>query len=386
MPKFKPRVQVGGFLQVQGVATQDRPVTSADDATRRWAKQAQIWRARFMLGGTVSRKTSFFVQTELPTPIGVVDTGGRKNIQSPAPILLDAQVEHTFNRYVSLVVGMQLVGINRNGLQSPVSLMGLEFGWFQYPYNLFENGPLGNNFGRDIGINSRGFLANDRLEWRLGVFRGRSTDPYSPFRSVFRFNYNFMDREKGLYYTGSTLGRQRLLAVGGGVDRQGSYTSAALDGFLDLPVGNLGAITGQGSYMYLSGGNSADARSFTPLIPRQSIVFTELGFYFRQAKLQPYLKYEVQRMNVTQKQYQVNLQRPSMGLSDEAIAGELSEFNQLSSNARMGGGLNYYINDFNCHVKLQYEQVYYGRTDGLGNAQTKSGGEVKLQLTCFVFQ
>jgi hypothetical protein len=138
--------------------------------------------------------------------------------------------------------------------------------------------------------------------------------------------------------------------------------------------------------MYLNGGNSADARSFTPLIPRQSILFTELGFYFRQAKLQPYLKYEVQRMNVTQQQYQVNLQRPSMGLSDEATTGERSAFNQLSSNARMGGGLNYYINDFNCHVKLHYEQVYYGRFDGLGNAQTKSGGEVKLQLTCFVFQ
>jgi hypothetical protein len=177
-----------------------------------------------------------------------------------------------------------------------------------------------------------------------------------------------------------------LLALGGGVDRQGSYTSAALDGFLDLPVGNLGAITCQGSYMYLSGGNSADARSFTPLIPRQSILFTELGFYFRQAKLQPYLKYEVQRMNATQTQYQVNLQRPLMGLSDEATAGELSDFDQLSSNARMGGGLNYYIDDFNYHVKLQYEQVYYGRFDSLGKAQTKSGGEIKLQLTCFIFQ
>ncbi len=75
---------------------------------------------------------------------------------------------------------MQLVGINRNGLQSPVSLMGLEFGWFQYPYNLFESGPLQNNFGRDIGINARGFLVNDRLEWRLGLFRGRGTDPYAP--------------------------------------------------------------------------------------------------------------------------------------------------------------------------------------------------------------
>ncbi len=70
LPKFKPHVQVGGFVQVQGVATQDRPADPAMDNTRQWAKQAQLWRARFMVGGVVSRKTSFFMQTELPSRLG----------------------------------------------------------------------------------------------------------------------------------------------------------------------------------------------------------------------------------------------------------------------------------------------------------------------------
>ncbi len=138
--------------------------------------------------------------------------------------------------------------------------------------------------------------------------------------------------------------------------------------------------------MHLNGGNSTDARSFTPLIPQQSIFFTELGFYFNQAKLQPYLKYEMQRMHITPKQYQVNLQRPFLGLPDEATAGDLANFNRLSSNARMGAGINYYVNEFNFHVKLQYEQIYYGRFTSLRETETKSGGEVKLQLTCFIFQ
>jgi len=98
--KFKPHVQVGGFLQVQGVATQDRPVVADPEDHRRWAKQAQVWRARFMVGGAISRKTSFFMQTDLPAPLGFVDQVGRKNMQSITPILLDAQAEHTFNRYI----------------------------------------------------------------------------------------------------------------------------------------------------------------------------------------------------------------------------------------------------------------------------------------------
>jgi hypothetical protein len=264
--------------------------------------------------------------------------------------------------------------------------MGLEFGWYQYPYNLFENGPLQNNFGRDIGINSRGFLAGERLEWRLGLFRGRSTDPYSPFRSVFRFNYSFLEKEKGLYYAGSSLGKGRILSVGGGIDRQGSYTSTALDGFLDLPAGEAGSFTCQTSWMYLNGGNSGDSRSFTPLIPRQSIFFTESGFFFRRAKLQPYVKYELQQMNFTPKQYEVNLQRQALGLPDEATAGDRATLNRFLSNARLGGGINYYVNDFNFHIKLQYERIFYGRLSSPQTAETRSGGELKLQLTCFLFQ
>lgn len=384
--EFKPSVQVGGFLQIQAVSTQDRPTDPTLDASRQWARQIQIWRARFMLGATLSEKTSFFMQTELPAPVGVVSSTGVKTIQNVSPIILDAQVLHSFNKYISLIAGMQLVGINRNGLQSPVSLMGLEFGWYQYPYNLFQDQPLQNNFGRDIGVNTRGFLFNDRLEWRAGVFRGRGVDPYSPFRSVVRLNYNFLEKEKGQYYTGTTLGKQKIFAIGGGIDNQGSYTAFAFDSFLDLPINKSVSVTWQGSYMHLTGGNSSSPSSFTGLIPQQSILFTELGFYFSQVKLQPYVKFETQKMNISEAQYQQNQQRVAYGLPYPGSSTDLSTFNTLASNSRIGGGLNYYVNDFNFHVKAQYEQIFYGRYNSLGNAETKSGGEVKLQLTFFMFQ
>jgi hypothetical protein len=309
-----------------------------------------------------------------------------KTIQGPSPILLDAQIEHSFNKYVSVVAGMQLVGINRNGLQSPVSLMGLDFGVNQYAYNLFQNQPLQNNFGRDVGVNVRGFLFNDRLEWRAGVFRGRATDQYSPFRTVLRFNYNFLEREKGFYYTGTTLGKQKLFSIGGGLDQQGSYTGVAVDSFLDLPIKNDVSLTWQGSYMHLTGGNSTSSNSFTGLIPQQSIVFSELGLYFSKVKLQPYVKYEAQQMGITDAQYNQNQQRVTYGLPVAGSPSDRSTFNTLSSNSRIGGGVNYFVSDFNFHVKLQYEQIFYGRYNLANLAETKSGGEVKLQLTFFMFQ
>jgi len=382
--KFKPSVNVGAFLQVQGVSTQDRPTNPALDTNIRWANQAQIWRARVLVGASITPKTSLFMQTELPAPLGVVNNAGNKTIQSVSPIILDAQIEHTFNKYLSVITGMQLVGINRNGLQSPVTLMGLEFGWYQYPYNLFQNQPLQNNFGRDIGVNARGFLFNERLEWRAGLFRGRGTDPYSPFRTVARFNYSFLDKEKGLYYTGTTLGKQKVFSIGGGIDHQGSYTALAGDVYLDLPFGNK-SVTWQASYMNLNGGNSGSPKSFTGLIPRQNIFFTELGMYFSRIKLQPYVKFEMQQMDITSKQYELSPERAQLGLPDAGTASDHSAYNTLASNSRFGGGINYYVNDFNFHIKLQYEQIMYGRFSKDGKPETRSGGEVKLQFTYFMF-
>ena len=381
-------LRFGGFLQMQGVFSQDRSIDPIMDNNKRWSSQLQIWRARIMLGGNISPKTSFFMQTEIPSPIGFVDT--EKHIQDISPIILDANIEHKFSDNFMVITGMQLVGINRQGLQSPVTLMGLDFGWYQYPYNLFQSQALQNNFGRDIGINTRGFVLDERLEWRLGVFRGRTTGTNSSFRYVFRLNYNFFEKDKGLYYTGTNLGKQKLFSIGGGIDTQDNYISGALDAFLDLPTNN-GAFTWQGSYMYLDGGASESLSSFTPFIPNQSIFFTELGYFFKKVKIQPYIKYEAQMIDISKKQYTVNQERlnpssPLSSLSDTPSDNNLHYFNTLTSQSRVGTGINYFVNDYNFHIKLQYEQIFYGRFGTSDEPETKSSGELKLQLTYFIFK
>ncbi len=381
---FKPSVQFGAFLQMQGVFTQDRPQSPLLDNGRGWGTQLQIWRARLMAGAKLTEKTSVFMQTEILSPIGFVDS--TKSIQDPKLIILDAQVEHKVSDNFLIYAGMQLTGVNRQGMQSPVTLMGLEFGWYQYPYNLFQNQALQNNFGRDLGVSFRSYVFEERLEIRGGVFRGRATSKYSNLRANLRLNYNFLDVEKEHYYSGTNLGQKEIFAVGAGIDIQDDYFNIAGDVFADVTVGE-GALTAHAGYMYLSGGNNTtNAKSFTPLVPNQSIIFGEVGYYFPNSKLQPYIKYEAQNMNVSDTQYLLNPNRvANNSFPINATSQSKGSFNTVFSESRIGGGLNYYINDFNCNLKLQYEQIFYGRFNGL-TTETKSGGEVKLQLTCFLFK
>lgn len=318
------------------------------------------------------------MQTEIATPLGFGTSTTNKVVQSPNIVILDAQIEHAIAPNHFAYIGQQLTGINRQGLQSPVTLLGQEFGWYQYPYNLFPNQPLQNNFGRDIGASVRGYVLDERLEYRAGVFRGRIVDEYSPLRTSFRLNYNFFDLEKGHYYTGTNLGEKKLLSLGAGAEFQADYYAYAVDLFADLPSAS-GAFTGQFSFMHLNSGTENHRYSFGKLIPQQNILFTELGYYFKKAKIQPYVKWEAQLVNAKDEQ----VTTAALGIPFTSKA----NFNTFNSASRIGVGIGRYVEAFNFHIKLQYEQVNYGRfSNALGETETRSGGEFRLQFTYFMFQ
>jgi hypothetical protein len=380
--KTYPKVQVGGLLHLVGVNLQQKPTNAqlaSPDYRRGWERQMSVYRGRILVGGNISEKTSFFIETEVPVPVGniTVDTSGARKTMQVAPVLLDAQVEHIFSKELSVIAGLQLVGITRNGLQSAASLMALDFGYFQYPYNLFQTSALQGNFGRDVGVNLRGFLANERLEYRMGLFAGRTFDRSSPLRFVTRLNYNFLDKEKDLYYTGTTLGQGKIFAIGGGVDLQTTYQNFGIDAFLDLPVGEAGSITLNTAFNSITGGEAFHQYSFRDLIPRQTIHFVELGYYFKRVKLLPYFKYENQIVNGKPLQY---------GLPNTPAPQQVIDFqNTMLSNMRIGGGIGYYFAGYNSTLKLAYESVSYGHINPDITATTKRRGEIWLQLQLFVF-
>ncbi|NLR62464.1 hypothetical protein HGH93_30510 [Chitinophaga polysaccharea] len=368
---FKPSIQVGAIVHMFASGEQTGFSAPSNDKTAKdWNKGFSVYRARVLVGGQLTKKASFFMETEIPSPIGI-QSNGEKNVKV-APIILDAQLEYTFNPAFQLIAGMQLVSNNRNGLQGAAGLMANDFTFFQYPYNLFANSPLQGNFGRDLGINARGFLANDKLEYRLGVFTGRNVDGGAPLRTVGRVAYNFLDAEKDYYYAGTKLGNGKTLAWAAGVDAQANYYNLSTDVFFDHPLGNAGSITLNAAYQYMTGGTQTDSKySFATLIPKQNVQFLELGYYFKKSKLQPWIRYENQDVN-----------------ADAAQTGAVkpANFDKLKSSTVMGGGLNYFFNGTGTNLRLSYTARTYNVATAIPDDYTKKTfGQVWLQAQFFIF-
>lgn len=367
--EFKPSVNVGTIMHTFFEMAQTGPESD-------WARNFTLYRARVLVGVNLSPKSNVFLETEIPTVIGAM-AGGAKTYKV-APIILDFQYEHVFSKYFSIIAGKQLVSNNRNGLQGAASLMANDFTHYQYPYNLFQGQPLENNFGRDVGINTRGFVADDRLEYRLGFFAGRIMGEQSPLRVVGRLQYSFLDKEKDFYYAGTKLGSSKTLTLATGIDAQADYINFNVDGYLDIPVGENGAITANAAFAYMDGGPndpSIPSKSFSTLIPKQTVQFLELGYYFKSAKIQPWIKYEYQNISEDADFY---------GFPEGTASSDVDDANDLMSNVRLGGGINYWFNGYNTNLRVSYTDAVKWMVED-SEVTTKGTGQIWVQLQVFLF-
>jgi hypothetical protein len=367
---FKPSIQVGAIVHMFASAQQDGFSAPGTTGATSWSRGFEIYRARVLVGGQLSKKGSFFMETELPSAIGTPNADSTKNVKV-SPIILDAQYEYNFCNAFQVVAGEQLVSNNRNGLQGAAALMANDFSFFQYPYNLFANSPLQGNFGRDLGVNFRGFLFNDHLEYRAGAFTGRDTDGKGPLRFVSRLAYNFLDREKDYYYAGTNLGAGKTFTWAVGFDGQSSYHNFSTDVFLDYPLGSAGSVTLNTAFQYMTGGNNPNSQySFATLIPAQTVQFLELGYYFKAVRLQPWIKWENESVKAKPEQ--------TKGM-------DVFDFNQQNSSSVFGGGLNYFFNGLGTNLRLSYITRTYNIADGIGSYDKKTYGQLWLQLQFFIF-
>jgi hypothetical protein len=367
-----PSMKVGLLSQFHAQALQEQTSVQQDNDpaySRHWQRQLFIRRLRVLVGGTLTKNTSFFFESDA-TNIGKVASNGSK-ANGVSMYVQDAQIQHTFMPELSFVAGLHLVGISRNSLQGATTLMGINYGSYQF----ITSTPLDNSVGRDLGLTARGFLADERLEYRWGLYSGRNVNQYSPLRSAMRLQYCFVDREKGFFYSGSTLGKGRMVNLGAGVDMQGTFRGYSADAFVDMPVGELGSITVSASAgTFDGGGTDQDSSAFTALVPRQSILFFEAGFLFRDVNLQPYLKYESQTVRATVLK--------QIGAS----VATLDYKNQLLSGDRFGFGVNYFINGHGASVKAMYEIVGRYRASAVaGVAERVTNGEASLQVQFYTY-
>ena len=302
-------IKFGLLLQGWGDWLQD-PVSEG------YAQNLFLRRARFIFGGQINPEVTFFMETDNP------NLGKVPKSLGTGFIVQDAFMEWKPANEFALDAGLILIPMCRNCLQSAATLLTMDYGSFSF----LNSAPTQSSVGRDTGFQAKGYLFGQRLEYRLGTFQGfRQTGARNAFRTAGRLQYEFLDVEVGPFYTGTYLGKKKVLAVGVGFDRQQDYTATSGDIFFDHPVGNGNGITAQVDYINYDGGTT-----FTTL-PKQNDAFTEVGFYIKSLKLQPFLRYEKQSFS--------------------------ADANKSKDLTRYQGGLTYYPYGYNFNIKAGYTKI-----------------------------
>lgn len=266
----KSSIKFGFLAKLRGESI-DPPTGSAE-------QNLFFRRLRILAGGQLNDKWSFFFETDSPN-LGK-EVGGSKN---HADIFIQDFVV-TYkpkNDRFMLDFGQILAAVTYNSNQSAVSLLGTDY----LPTSFVWAGALDTKVGRDYGVRARGYLMNDRLEYRASLLQGnRGANSTNSFRFFGRLMYNFFDPMKGLFYKGTSLGKNRHLAVGASIDTQEDYQTTSLDFFFDQPLAGGNALTVQGSW------SSLDGDVFLPGIPEQDNLALEAGFLFGGSKLMPFIQ------------------------------------------------------------------------------------------------
>lgn len=236
-------------------------------------------RLRLLGAFKLSDKLSVFVDTDNPN-LGKGNADGSKN--NIDLFIQDFTVTYSFNKAFSLDAGLMLTPSSYNHTQSAATLMAIDYG----AYSFNESTPLTARTGRDYGVEARGYLADDHLEYRGGVFQGdRGVGSANPFRVAGRLTYWAWGAETGFFYRGTSLGKSKTLGIGGSFDIQKEYKSYSGDLYWEQPVAGGDGITLQVDYQTL------DGDVFLPSLPKQANTLAEIGYYIHAARLQPYLQY-----------------------------------------------------------------------------------------------
>lgn len=322
-------LKFGLLIQSQGDALQDA-------TTQKYAQNVFIRRARILIGGQIAPNLTFFAETDSPN-IGK-STGNNAKNQNVSMFLQDAYVEYKFNDKLALEAGLMLVSPSRNGLQSAASLMPVDYG----AHTFANSAALQNSAGRDTGFQARGYFLNKKLEYRAGLFQGMRDTQSRELRTTLRLQYNVFDPETSYFYTGTYLGKKKVLAIGAGFDRQHKYDGIAADVFFDYPVKH-GAITAQFDHITYNG------KDFLKSLADQHDNLLEVGYLVGTTRFMPVVQYA---------------QRDYVGKT----AGDETRF---------GAGINYFFSSHNANFKTLYTTV---NGKGLNKAS-----QITVQLQFFYF-
>jgi len=285
---FQPQYEMAGSATLSGVS-----------------HNLFVRRVRFLAGATLFKNIEFFFDTDYPDLFKATQDTGVKNTPG-------LNVQDAFGTFKAvgdafkIDMGYMLPPSTHNADQGAGTL----YSW-DYFTNSFRNSNAFNSsaapVGRDAGVQLRGLVLDNHLEYRVGLFQGRryaqSMDGKVGGRNFFRFaaraQVNIFDAETGFFYSGTYLGTKKVLSFGGTVDAQGDYIHWGADAFLDLPLGP-GVLTAQANLAHYDGKDYLVAGGVTtgPL-PKQTSIMGEVGYLIDAINLSPIVRFERQTVSPT---------------------------------------------------------------------------------------
>ncbi len=276
----KTSFKVGLLGQLQ--AEQAEVPGTDDDANNLFLR-----RLRVIMGFNLGEKLSVFLETDSPN-LGKGANNGTKDAGDM--FIQDFVATWKFSQAFHLDGGLLLTEQTYNHNQSAASLLTLDYG----PYSFVESGPTQARVGRDYGLRARGYVLDNHLEYRLGVYQGvRGPNASNDFRYIGRAMYSFFTPQTGLFYRGTSLGKTQTLSIGASFDTQEEYENIGLDLFYDQPFGGGNSFVVQVDYADI------DGDTFLTTLPKRTNLLVETGVYIAKAKLQPFVQYASQDLDAS---------------------------------------------------------------------------------------
>lgn len=239
-------IQFGFLTQLQYETIEDAAGTDNDS----WSQEFFTRRARILAQGSVHEKVKFFFDTDLPN---AGKTGAANTL-----VWNDGIIDLQFAPAFKVSMGRILPPFSLESQASAAGLLGID-----YNLNTIKlPTPNDRSFWRDDGLEARGILFGNLIDYRAGVFRGErdaAVNPDQDGRFAGMVMVNLADAQPGWFYNMNSLGAARMLSLGAGYDRIGN--SAVDDGeawsvfaLIDQPVG-VGAVTAAAAYYDWEGPN-----------------------------------------------------------------------------------------------------------------------------------
>jgi len=268
--------------------------------------------------------------------------------------------------------GLMVIPFSHNGLQSTTGYLPLDVS-----NTAAVVAGTATSVLRDVGMQIKGYVLDERLEYRLGTFSGLRQGPngdnppaHNAPRVTGHLQYQFFDTEKGYVYSGYNFGKKKLVGLSAGFDFQkaddvgedsttaykafsaGVFGSWPISGHVDPNGGD--EIDFNAEYYRYDGGTTFSA------IPEQNDANVEIAYYRKSLNASAFARFEIQEM------------------ADDAAGAAGTAGNRRW----FGGGFKYFVAENSLHFTLAYNRTQYPDAD---EDAVNSTNQLTLQMQAFYY-